>query len=417
MKFFFNKNNKLILTALTLLVFAILYCQTINPSWKSHLEIDSWVWYQRIDYFRKHNNSFANLEGNELLPATLLFLFVPTIFSNLSKINYGFYLKGVLAINFFIIFLHILLCRKQTNFLQTLLFLMIVLFIGPIMFFRFDSLITLLVLLSIWFWRQKKLVLSGFSLGWATAMKVFPIIFLPYFLLILWFDHKRGSQIISYLISFIISMLVPLLVFFSIGGSFEQVSEALNFHALKYVSIESVPGNLLTGISLIFNKKPLPLLGGYGVWGVKSKFIDTIGLEFFNYLWILPVGIFYLFLISKKSFLKKLHVGVLFWLMMLFLVFSKNLHPQYIFWFIALFPFLKVKARGYINYLIMFFFIIIIALLNQNIYPRLYTSFIEEFYSRGQQTEIFYLQFLRNLSIILLLVFSFKNLLLKKSIE
>jgi len=415
MNLFKKTNRKLILTVFTLLVFAVLYCQAINPSWKAHLEIDVWVWYERFSYFCKHL-SFSGLEGNELLPTTLFFILLPAVFSNFSKMSYASYLKAALIINLLVLFLHIALCRKKANFLQTMLFLVIVLFVGPIIFFRFDGVITFLVLLAIWFWQKKNLVLSGFSLGWAAAMKVYPVIFLPYFLCIFCFK-KNYYRIFYFLTSFLIAIIIPVFIFFAIGGSFEQIFSALKFHALKYVSIESILGNFLTGTSLLFAKKPLPLLGGYGVWGVKSKFIDMMGLEFFNYFWVLPVGLFYLFLILKKKFFKKLSVGVLFWMMLLFLVFSKNLHPQYIFWFIAFFPFLKVKQKGKTDYLMMFFLIIIIAFLTQNVYPRLYTNFIEQFYRRGKQLEIFFLQFLRNLSIVFLLIFSFRSIFIKKVIE
>jgi len=413
----FKKSYKILFFIFTFLVFAVLYCQATNPSWKSHLEIDTWVWYQRIDFFRTHGKSFAGLEGNEILPATLLFLFIPAVFSGLSKIDYGLYLKSALGLNLLILLFHVLLCKKQANFVKTLFFLLVLLLIGPIMLFRFDAAVTLLVLLSIWFFKKKNFALSGFSLGWAFAMKIFPIIFLPYFLLVLWFKPKNRLQIIPFLAFFTIPIILSALVFLSLGSTLEQITEALNFHSLKYVSIESIPGSLLTAVYLFFNKKPLPLLGGYGLWGVKSKFVDTLGLQFFNYLWILPVGIFYLFLIFKRVFLKKLYLGVFFWTILLFLVFSKNLHPQYIFWFIAFFPFLKIKTKGWVDYLAMFFLLSTIALLNQNIYPRLYTAFIENFYYRGQQHEIFYLQLLRNLSIVLFLIYSFRPILLKKTIE
>jgi len=186
---------------------------------------------------------------------------------------------------------------------------------------------------------------------------------------------------------------------------------------LKYVSIESLPGSLLTLISLIFTKSPPQLLGGYGVWGITTFLIENLGLAFFNYFWLIPITWFYVFLIKQKSFLKKLYPSVFFFLTLLFLVFSKNLHPQYIFWFITFFPLLQFKSKAKKTYLIMYFLLLTMAYLNQNVYPLLYTGFIKNFYQQGQQVEIFYLQLLRNLSIVALLILSFKSTFIKKTIQ
>ena len=414
---FSQKENRIVVAMLATIVFAIIYFQALNPLWKGHLEVDTWIWYQRVEYFYKNNFSFVGLKNSEFLPATLLFLFAPIVFLNSSSLNYSSYLKGALCLNLFILFFHFCFYKKERGSLQAIFFLIILLSLGPIMLFRFDGFVTLLILLTLWFWRKKNFSLSGFFFGWATAIKVFPVIFLPYFLLVLRSDKKQRLQIIPFLLFFIIAGFLSLLIFFLIGGSVEQVFEALGFHSLKYVSIESVPGVFLTGASLLVAHKPLTLVRGYGVWGINSELINILGLNFFNYLWMLPIFLFYLFLTIKKEFTKNLNIGVLFCLTILFLVFSKNLHPQYIFWFIALFPFLKVKEGGEFDYFLMFFFIIIISFLNQNVYPLLYTNFLEQFYSRGKEIEIFYLQFLRNLSIILLLIFSFKAIFLKKSLE
>ena len=59
----------------------------------------------------------------------------------------------------------------------------------------------------------------------------------------------------------------------------------------------------------------------------------------------------------------------------------------------------------------------IISLLNQLIYPIFYTDLIENFYRTGEDLKSFYLLSLRSFYIILLFIFSFRSILIKKSID
>lgn len=388
---------------LVLLTLLIIYFQANLPLWKSHLEVDIWVWFLRMESFLE-NNSFSGLTDNEILPATLLYFFLPRLFAGWSQLTYATYLPAALMINLFIVALLIGLIRKNSLLFQSYLFLSIVLLTGPILLFRFDTLVVLLVVISLIYFQKNKILVSAITLGLAVSMKIYPIIFLPYFLLVL-FKTKRIPLMFKFINGFFLSLFIPVFIFFLLGGDIYQLSEALNFHSLKYVSIESLPGSILTATSLITTNSPPVLLGGYGVWGITTPLIKTLGLGFFNYLWVLPIGLFYLYLIKTKRFLSQLNSGVFFLMMLIFLVFSKNLHPQYIWWFIPFFPLIKFKNS--VSTLISFTLLCLIAFTNQLVYPLLYTGFIESFYQQGESLEIFYLLLLRNFSIFTLLIFSF----------
>lgn len=402
------KKSRLMLILTSGLVLLILYFQALQPLWRGHLEIDVWVWFQRAEYFFQHL-SFANLQDNELLPATLLYTFLPRLFSFWLPLTYSNYFSATLIVNLIILFCLLAVVKKTAAPLQFWLFLPLVLITGPILLFRFDTLVALLVIVAVLLFQQRHFVLSACCLALATAMKLYPLIFLPYFLLI-FYRQRRFSRLTLFLVCFFLSLLLPLAAFFLLGGDWQQILSALEFHGLKYVSIESIPGSLLTATSLIFNQNPPTLLGGYGVWGITTPLIETLGLTFFNYLWVLPVGLFYLYLIKARAFTNQLHYSILFFLVVLFLAFSKNLHPQYIFWFISLFPLLTIKPHRQQDYLLVYFLLLVIAWLNQLVYPLLYTNFIDSFYQQGQSLEIFYLQLLRNFSIIALVLFTAKRL-------
>jgi len=217
-------------------------------------------------------------------------------------------------------------------------------------------------------------------------MKVFPIIFLPYLLLLL----RRRSV---FLIYFLEALIVPILIFFILGGNREQVATALQFHNLKLISIESLPGSLITGWSLLVNGQAPALLAGYGIWAVPGP------AELFNYLWLAPIGLVY-YLIYRRG-IKVFNWNIPLVLILTFLVFSKNLNPQYVWWFMALLPFVKADRLTWILTLA-------VALLNQLVYPIFYTTLIEEFYQKNSSYWIYYLLLLRNLGIVAIAYLSLK---------
>lgn len=359
-----------ILTIVTLL---ILFWQARLPLYNQHLQVDIWVWWERLDYFRQHL-SFAGLSGNEILPATLLYLFVPAALIPVGWLSYANYLPAALVINLIVIGLHLKLIKRPALFLVSLLCL------GPILLFRFDALVTLLILLSFTDFIKKRFPQSGFWLGLATGMKVFPIIFLPY---LLWLARRRAL----FLIYFTEALIVPVLVFFILGGNWEQVVEALTFHNLKLISIESLPGSLITGWSLLTTGQPPQLIAGYGIWAVPGP------AAIFNRLWLVPVGLIYYLVWHRRPKFFSWKIPLV--LILVFLVFSKNLNPQYLWWFMALMPLVSVSRR-------MWFLAFAVALLNQLVYPLFYTTLIESFYQQNRSYWIYYLLLLRNLGIVYL---------------
>ena len=168
------------------------------------------------------------------------------------------------------------------------------------------------------------------------------------------------------------------------------------------MSIESLPGSLITLFAVLTKHQPPPLLGGWGIWGIAAP------LNFFNKLWLLPVAVSYLVLIKNKQYLNKINFGIIFCLMLIFLVFSKNLHAQYIWWFLSLFPFIKFRSANKLKYLFMIILLIFIGIFNQLVYPLFYTQFLEDFYQHNRQYAVFYALLLRNWLIVTLLILSLK---------
>lgn len=391
---------------LLLVVFYCLYWQGYNHLWRGHLEIDTWNYFLKIEDFIK-TGSFFTAIGNEILPATTMFIFLPSLFIRWHPFLYSNYLMSFFMVVFLVLGLHWYLVQKNSSFWQTLMFLSLLLIFGPINLFRFDGLAAFLVVLGLILFRQDRFGLAGLFLGLTTAVKIYPIIFLPYLLLI-FFSRRQFKSMSIFLLIFGLAIINPILIFINFGGQISQIIEGLNFHNLKYVSIESLPGSFLTLWNLLTLSYPPRLIGGYGVWGITTPLIAGLGLDFFNRFWLVPVAIFYLFLTRQKKLLKEINFGIIFSLTILFLVFSKNLHAQYIWWFMSIFPFIRIQAAKKWEYLLMFILLIFISVFNQIMYPLFYTQFFVDFYQHNQHYEVYYALLIRNILIVYLLVISLK---------
>lgn len=375
-----------------------LYWQAYQPAWRGHLEIDTWNYWLKVEDFVK-TGSLETKIGNEILPATTLFLLIPSFFISKNPFFYSNYLPVFFALILLTLVYQVFLAFRTKQLKNTAIFLLLMFSFGPILLFRFDALAALLAVLSLLAFSQKKYSLSGWWLGLVTSIKVYPIIFLPYLLWLLVKQQKKAIR--PFLAAAIFGGLLPIFIFLLFGGQVHQIIEGLNFHSQKFVSIESLPGSLITAWSVLTKAYPPQLLGGWGVWGIPAP------LNFFNNFWLIPIFGFYFYLYRAKKLRPRFNWEIIFCLMLLFLVFSKNLHAQYIWWFLCFYPWLKVDVTR----IVLLFFI---NVFNQLVYPLFYTQFYQGFYQYNQDYPVFYALLIRNFLIVLLLLISLKHAVNKK---
>jgi len=403
--------SKTSLYFLTVIVFTILFLQATIPLWRNHLIIDIWFYFERAKHFFTYH-SLSNLVNNEYLPGALFYFFLASpIFlleKTLDAYTWTFFLLG-----FIFLAAHVLLYRKISGTIGVLIFLLILLFTGPILLFRFELAVSLLMLLSIYFFKKKKLSWSLFFLGMATTIKIYPVLILPYYLMI-FFKKKQKKKILQTLGFFLLGVGIVVGGYFLIGGSLEELSSSFQFHALKPLGLESP---LATPLILFFrnNFHRLPnLIGAYGVWGIEIDFLP-VDLNFFNFLPLAFVFLFYLFLHFSKILTKEFEIQVVFLIFLIFLIFSKNLNPQYLFWIASLVPLLEINQKKKNNLVLIFVSFLMILLLTQYVYPILYSDLINSF-SRNAKTltPVVYCLFLRNFLLLMLLIVSAKEFLFSK---
>ena len=383
-----TKPKGLLLLAIFTLV--LLWWQAQQPAWNAHMQVDVWISWQRISYWFGHAKSFVGLTGNEILPATLLYVFIPTLITANSGLSYSIYLPLAMIVNLIAVASHGFLARDKVIFLTTLLFL------GPILLFRFEPMVTLFMLMSFEAFSHERYKQSGLWLGLATAMKVFPVIFLPYYALILW-KRRELRSVLGLVLFFGEALLASVLAFLLMGGSTLQIMEALSFHSHKLISIESIQGSLITGLSMLKSGVPPTLIPGNGIWSVAGP------AALFNKLWLIPIAIAYYFVWKSDSLTKNFSYKVPYVLTLIFLVFSKNLNPQYLWWFMVLLPFIKPSK-------FVWGLTLVTALINQVVFPLYYTTFVESFFRQHQEYWIYYLLLLRNVGVVIICYLATKDL-------
>lgn len=376
----------------TIATFLLVFWSARLPLWSSHLQVDVWISWLRVSYYFENGRTFTGLIGNEILPATLLYILAPVGLIPVGWLSYQTYLPATLVLNIFPLLLTWYLVKERKMLLSFLLLM------GPILLFRFDGVVTLLLVGSFIAYAKHGYSLSGFLMGVATGMKVFPILFVPYLILLL-ITTKSFKEITSFLTSFAIALAIPVLIFLWMGGSVEQVQSALSFHSQKLISIESIPGSLITGYELLKTGFPPPLIPGNGIWSVPGPH------ELFNKIWLIPILFLYIVIYFRPIYSSKFDWRIPLSLMLTFLVFSKNLNPQYVWWFMVLLPFVKVGKW-------VWGLTLVVALTNQLVYPIFYTTLIEDFYRNNQAYWIYILLMMRNISIMFIFILCLRQMIL-----
>lgn len=360
-----------------------------HPEWSHHLSGDVSYYYSIASYY------FAN---HTLLGFTQTLLYPPAanlFFLSLPSFSFNSFLVSLFLVNSFLIIVLSWLYRRVATKEARWQLLSLILFAGPLVIFRFDLFIILLLVLSILSFQKERYSLSGFLLGTAAAAKIFPIIILPYYLFLL---LNKRTPLIKVTVSFIIALAIWSLTYIGVTGAEpSSILAGFNFNLTKLVHIESIPGSILTITTFLQYGKILPIEFANGVWGLP--FYYTFGHpRIFQYLPAAALGLVYLlFFLFRRKFPAKLDIRAIVLLILVLICTTQVLSPQYLLWPIFLLPLLTTSDRWNL------FLSALILILTQDVYPVHYDALIFPFYlGGGQYSEIFLVLTLRNLLVLVL---------------
>lgn len=381
------------LAAILSLIASIIYIifQGMHPAYYTHLYPDISVFFDRASFFWD-NQSLRNLGYNEYQPGAITFFIALTpvflIDKSVEAFKWALFFTNSI---FFVLFGALLIKMHKTSgvFLMSILLV----FLGPLLLFRFDFLVILLTVFSFYLWEKKRKEIAMIVLAFAVITKVYPIIFLPY-LFFQSFKQGRKLEPLYLFFTFSAAFLIYLLEYtYFLQIPLNETWASYSFHNLKSVSTESVWASLVYFLHF-FSGQSLPAMeSAYGINAIARASVYP-SIQFYNYFWVFPLGIFYLLYFVKNESARDLTVGVsspdryrdkswekidykfLIFILLIFLLFSKNLSNQYLAWFLFMVPLIDMKILLRKEWVINIFLIIVTTILHTFIYPLNYSGWL-----------------------------------------
>lgn len=357
-----------IITALVYIVF-----QSLQPAHYMHLYPDVFAFHDRALYFWENGN-LTNLGHNEYQPGAIAFFIAlsPIFLINQTVETFKVALSATNII-FILLIAFLLIQMKKTT--GVFLLSIILILLGPILLFRFDLLVILLTVFSLYLWERKKRDLAMFTLAFAIITKVYPLIFLPY---LLFQSFKNGKKAEPFYLFFVFSAsfltyLLAYTYFFQISLQDSWVS--YNFHNLKSVATESV---WASGFYFYHLVSGLPLPGmesAYGINAIARKEVFP-SIQFYNYFWVLPLGVLYLVYFFKAKHWEKIDYQFLNLVLLVFLIFYKVFNNQYMAWFLFMLPLIDLKILLRKTWVINIFLVFLTIVFHTYIYPLNYSAWL-----------------------------------------
>lgn len=389
------KNSFLLLVLIVVLIFY----QALTPFWMPHLASDVNNYYFKAEYFLQNGN-LTNLPVNEYQPGAIFYLMIFSPVLNWMNAIESYRLAMMLGNALFILGIGWFYLRKRGE-RGMVIYSLLICSIGPLLLYRFELLVVSLFIFSLHFWSLSKPQMAHFFLGLATTVKVYPIILLPYFLLVTYRKEAFGGVVKGFL-SYIVGLILPVIVYvYFFKVSFASILDGLTFHGNKPIDTEGIWSVLHTTYYLLTQGAFPVAAPSWGINGITGEF--TIGpIWFYNSLWLVVIGIIYLWIFLKKKLWEKFNVKLVILILLLFLSFSKVMAPQYLIWVILLLPLLNIndlKRKFWVKNLILAFLIMI---LYQIIYPLNFDEWLAAFHNRGF-SNLFWVNLLRNLLLFWLL--------------
>jgi hypothetical protein len=372
------------LAAILSFTISIIYIllQSLQPSFYMHLFPDVFVFHARATYFWE-NLSLKDLGHNEYQPgAIVFFILVGLVF--MADQSLETFKWGLFAANTGLLIFTAFLFYKMKRYAGIIVLSVLLLALGPILLFRFDLLVIFLLILVFYFWEKKYFGLAMAILPLGVLVKVYPVIFLPY-LLFLGFKKYRTSNIIyhevasfAYLFSIFLSSLLTYFLLYTIvfQVSFNDTLISYNFHNLKSVATESVWASAIYFIHLI-QGIPFPSMeSDFGINAISRREIYP-SIFFYNYFWVLPLGLLNLFYFWKyRKGSHEINYQFIILNLLTFLIFSKVFSNQYWAWLLFLIPLLDLKTFVSRKWVINLFLILLTTILHTFIYPLNYSEWL-----------------------------------------
>jgi hypothetical protein len=391
-------NSRASLTTWLLLpaVLGILVFQAYHPLWRSHLQVDVVTFQLRAAHFLD-TGSWANLGYNEYQPGALWFF---VLLGRLTPAVHSFdaFLTATVLGNAALLAAHFVFFARFGPRYAPVVFLVLALAAGPILFFRFELLVSLIVLVAWLLHRYRAFSTAAFLIGVAVAIKVYPGVLLPFVLLAA--ARERISIGVQAGGAFVLGAAIPALSYLALGGSGTALLEALRFHQLKPVGLEGVVGTSIMLLQWVVDV-PLRITPGFGVHGFTSD-LPLLSNSVLEMLWVFPAGLLFLGIAWRFWRRGLAHPAFAFGLLLVFVILAKVLNPQYLWWFVVFLPWIPRAWWGTLRWRAVVAVSVASLVMTQVVYPVYYSEYLAWFQGAFDSPLPFYAGLLRNLLLLAL---------------
>lgn len=380
------------LTLFAVAVALLLFGQTFHSAWQPHLQTDIVIHHQQANQYSQ-SGSWRDITFKEYQPGALWIFLVPHALS-LFQDNYNVYLNGTLFLNALLLAAHGWLFYRHGPSGALWIFLLITAAAGPILLYRFELIVSLLALTAWVLFRKDKPAWSAWLLGIATATKLYPAVIFPVVIA----EYIRRREFITVLMvtaAFFLGLVTIVLPFLIFGGTIADISESFTTYSIKPISLDSFWGSLLTIREQMRGTLP-NIDGANGIQGIAES-SALLPLSFYNFFWLFSLGITFLILLSRFRQTNYAHPLIPIILLTVFTLSAKVINPQYIWWFFSFVPLLALQRRRSWLLGAVLVTTLLSLTLTQIVYPINYTAFLDWFYGRSTDNNLFIVSVVRNI--------------------
>ncbi|MFH0770583.1 MAG: hypothetical protein V1926_04355 [Candidatus Peregrinibacteria bacterium] len=379
----------------------LLILQAWSPLWRGHLQPDVGTFFDRATFFQTHG-TWQGMSYNEYQPGALWF-FALLGWLSLARGSFDAFLSTVVFANVALIIGHFFFFRHYGSRVAPIIFTLLVLSMGPILLFRFELFVSL-ILLMVWrlFQRGDDRAAAA-VLGFATSVKVYPVILLP--LLVAESLRLRLFKKATMTVLFFgLGLMLPVAFMIAFGGSLSEIIQGVRVHNLKPISLDGVWGTIIT-IAQAVARIPFQKTFGSGIHGLASN-LPLLPSSVLNFIWMVPTGLTILFIFWQKRSRGYTDPGLAYLVLLTFLFFSKVLNPQYLWWFVVFLPWIPSPWHGPKSRWVVVVLAMLSLALTQIYYPMHYTQFLAWFDGTYPSPLLFIIVVLRNILLLVLLIFA-----------
>lgn len=372
------------------IVLSVLFFQAYAPLWRIHLQADAGVHQARAVHFLSQG-SWAQLHSNEYQPGALWF-FVFLSFLSGEAGSFELYLQAMVFVNLALLLLYLFFVWDYGGRHSSWVMLAFILASGPILLFRFELLVGLLVLIAWQLFMKNRWWWAAMVLGVAAAVKMYAVVLLPFFILQAMRRRVWLAGVVA--LAFSAGVFLPVGAYMMTGGSWDAITYSLKVHQLKPVGLDALWGSAAL-LGWHFGDWMVEPRTAYGVNGLGTDVL-LLSAPWVSGMWLSANAILFMYVIYRFWRTGYQDYMIPFLILLMFVITGSVLNPQYLWWYASLVPSLGAHwfRQGQVVWLAGL--LVLASFLTQLFYPIGYTEFADWFYLNTGNSRLFFVSLARN---------------------